>query len=386
MNTESKISCPECGNKININEILKNQYAAKMKIDFEQQVRNFRKNEAIKIEAKVKEEIEEDNKLKFSDLINKNRSLKQKQKEYDQMEIDLLDLKKKQDEIIENHEIDTKKKIHYALEKQKEKSKKNAEEKYELTINLLEKQLTDQKKLTDEMRRKQEQGSVQLQGEVMELAIERWLKDKFPWDLIEEIKVGANGADCLQTVKTRDSANCGKIYYESKRTKSFQPSWIEKFKLDMREKKADIGVLVTETMPNDMERMGIRDGIYICNYNEFKGISAVLRESIIQINRAMKVNENKGDKINLLYNFLTSPEFKLQIEGVVEGFTIMQQDLIKEKNSIKRMWKQREKQLEKIVDNTINMYGSLKGIAGDSVISIKSLDNPIKLNEKSDGI
>jgi hypothetical protein len=117
------------------------------------------------------------------------------------------------------------------------------------------KQLEDQKKLTEEMKRKQEQGSMQLQGEVLELAIEEYLMAQFPLDTIEEIKKGATGADCLQIVNTRDQHNCGTIYYESKRTKAFQPSWIEKFKNDIRVKKANIGVLVTEVMPSDMERI-----------------------------------------------------------------------------------------------------------------------------------
>jgi hypothetical protein len=216
---------------------------------------------------------------------------------------------------------------------------------------------------------------MQLQGEVMELAIEEWLKNKFPLDLIQEVKKGAQGADCLQIINTRGSENCGSIYYESKRTKSFQPAWIEKFKNDIREKKANIGVLVTEAMPSGMKRMGMVDGVYVCSFEEFKGLSVVLRQSVIQLSNAMSTNENKGDKMTLLYEFLTSVEFKLQIEGIVEGFTTMQQDLVKEKNSIKRIWKQREKQIEKVVNNTIDMYGSIKGIAGNSIPSVELLES-----------
>ncbi|HDY75754.1 MAG TPA: DUF2130 domain-containing protein, partial [Candidatus Marinimicrobia bacterium] len=234
----------------------------------------------------------------------------------------------------------------------------------------------DQKKLTEEMKRKQEQGSMQMQGEVQELAIEEWLATQFPLDVIEEIKKGARGADCIQTVHTRNRQNCGTIYYESKRTKDFQPGWIEKFKNDIRDKGADIGVLVTEAMPSDMDRMGMREGIWICSYEEFKGLCVVLRESIIQLSNAVVSQENKGDKMTMLYDYLTSNEFRLQIEGIVEGFTQMKSDLETEKRSIMGHWKKREKQIEKVVLNTNFMYNSIKGIAGNAVQTVKALEIP----------
>lgn len=257
---------------------------------------------------------------------------------------------------------------------EKEKIKRLAEDKHELKMKELQKQLEDQKKLTEEMKRKQEQGSMQLQGEVMELAIEEWLQHQFPLDSIQEIKKGANGADCIQTVNSREQINCGTIYYESKRTKSFQPAWIEKFKNDIRDKGANIGVLVTEVMPSDMDRMGMKEGIWICSFEEFKGLCAVLRQSIIQWSSILQNQENKGDKIDLLYRFLTSNEFHLQMEGIVEGFTQMKKDLENEKNAFKRIWKQREKQIEKVTDNSVNLYASIKGIGGSAIQSIPALE------------
>ena len=152
------------------------------------------------------------------------------------------------------------------------------------------------------MQKRASQGSVQLQGEAPEVLIEDWLKEEFPDDNIKEVKKGARGADCLQFVNTRSTQNCGTIYYESKRTKDFQPSWIEKFKADIRDKEADIGVLVTEVMPSDMDRLGLKDGVWICNYSEFKGLCAVLRESIIRLSTAISSQENKGDKMDMLYS------------------------------------------------------------------------------------
>lgn len=217
---------------------------------------------------------------------------------------------------------------------------------------------------------------MQLQGEVQELAIEEWLAGQFPLDSIDEIKKGARGADCLQTVNTHSRQNCGTIYYESKRTKDFQPSWIEKFKADMREKGAAIGVLVTEAMPSDMERMGQKDGVWVCSFEEFKGLCFVLRESVIQLSLAVSSQEGKGDKMTMIYDYLTSSTFRMQIEAIVEGFSTMKNDLDSEKRSMQRIWKQREKQIEKVVTNTIDMYGSIKGIAGSAVQSVKALELP----------
>ena len=166
------------------------------------------------------------------------------------------------------------------------------------------------------------------------MAIEEWLRDQFPLDTIQEIKKGQRGADCLQIVNNGAHQDCGLIYYESKRTKSFSQRWIDKFKADIREKNADIGVLVTEAMPKGMDRLGLREGIWICSFDEFKGLCTVLRESVIRINDAIGAQENKGDKMNMLYDFLTSNEFRLQIEAIVEGFTQMKSDLEKEKQSM----------------------------------------------------
>ena len=151
-------------------------------------------------------------------------------------------------------------------------------------------------------------------------------------------------------------------------------SWIEKFKADMRDRHADIGVLVTEVMPSGLERMGMVDGVWVCTFQEFKGLSAVLRESIIQLSLAMTTQENKGDKMGMLYYFLTSTTFRMQIEAIVEGFSQMKADLESEKRSMKRIWKQRERQIEKVVTNTIDMYGSIKGIAGNAIQSVKALE------------
>jgi hypothetical protein len=152
---------------------------------------------------------------------------------------------------------------------------------------------------------------MQLQGEVMELTIEEWLASNFPLDTIDEIKKGANGADFLQIAITQEEQNCGTIYYESKGTNAIQPTWIEKLKKDIRAKKVNLGVLVNEVLPSGMDRMGFKDDIWSCTFEEYKGLSAVLRQSVVQVSQAFQSLENKCDKMEILYDFLTSNEFRL---------------------------------------------------------------------------
>jgi hypothetical protein len=369
MAEQSSIQCPNCGTPIDVNDVLKHQLEDSIRKEFQQKAsiqnreielknEQFEKAKA-EFEAKKKQEnelfaerlererkiaekeiseklkikLEEENKDRLL-LMEKELSEKsEKIRELNKMEGEIAKLQREKLEMKDAIQAEAEKQLNAQLNLEREKIRKQEDDKNELKFKELQKQLEEQKKLTEEMKRKQEQGSMQLQGEVMELAIEEWLANNFPLDSIDEVKKGANGADCLQIVNTREHQNCGSIYYESKRTKAFQPSWIEKFKNDIRTKRANIGVLVTEVMPNGMERMGMRDGIWICTYEEFKGLSAVLRQSLIQINQAVQAQENKGDKMSMLYDFLTSNEFRLQIEGIVEGFTQMQSDLDSEKSA-----------------------------------------------------
>jgi hypothetical protein len=324
--------------------------------------------------ARIKKEAEEEQSEAIESLKNDLQEKSEKVKRLNKTAADYEKLKLEKDELEEKMQAEAERKISKKLVTEKARIQKEESEKNELQLRELEKQLEDQKKLTEEMRRKQEQGSMQTQGEVQELAIEEWLADKFPLDNIQEIKKGERGADCIQIVHTRTRQNCGSIYYESKRTKNFQPAWIEKFKADIRERNANIGVLVTEVMPPGMARLGLKDGIWVCSFAEFKGLCTVLRESVIQISTAIVTQENKGDKMGMLYDYLTGNEFQLQIEAIVEGFTQMKSDLESEQRSMRAIWKKREKQIEKVLLNTTGMYGSIKGIAGSAFREIPALE------------
>lgn len=420
MGTSNQISCPNCGTTIDVQDILSHQLEDEIKKKYQDQINaerdkfkaeqdnlnkakaafeeNKRKenelfqerlqkqlaDERKSIEAKLKAKLNEEQADQFKALQDELNEKSGQLKELNRTKVEIERLKRENEEAKEKAKLEAEVRLNELLKAEKEKISRSEAEKTELKMNELKKQLEDQKKLTAEMQRKQEQGSMQLQGEVQELAIEDWLTVTFPLDTIEEIKKGARGADCIQIVNTRTMANCGKIYYESKRTKDFSAGWIEKFKVDMRDKEADVGVLVTEAMPSSMDCMGLRDGVWVCSFGEFKGLSAVLRESIIQLSKAIVSQEGKGDKMHMLYDFLTSNTFRMQIEAIVEGFSQMKNDLESEKRSMARIWKQREKQIDKVVTNTIDMYGSIKGIAGNAVQSVKALELDQNLLDEED--
>ncbi len=407
-----KITCPNCGYEIDVNKILYHQLEEKLKKELNAELSRQKKalqeredavgrqreelekqQHAIKqeIERGVKQRLEKESEEltrkvwaeaeaeqsdRITSLETELKEKSEKVKELNKSKAEIERLKREKEELREAIEAESERKLSEKLRQEKERIRKDVESNVELKLSEKEDLITQLRKQLQEAQRKAEQGSTQRQGEVQELAIEQWLRETYPLDTIEEIKKGAQGADCLQRVNTRSRARCGSIYYESKRTKAFQPAWLEKFKNDIREKNADVGVLVTEAMPPDMDRMGLRDGVWVCSFEEFKGLSAVLRETIVQISNVTAAQVNKGSKMEMLYDFLTGTEFRMQVEAIVEGFTQMKNDLETEKRAIQAQWKKREKQIEKVLLNTTNMYSSIKGIAGSAVQSVKMLELP----------
>ncbi|NNC99325.1 MAG: DUF2130 domain-containing protein, partial [Gammaproteobacteria bacterium] len=311
-----------------------------------------------------------------SELADKSRKVVELNKAQSEIER----LRREQQSLRSEIELDVEKKFSRQLAQQSDKLKQQLSSQAEFKVAEKEQVINQLKQQLSDAQRQAEQGSTQLQGEVQELAIEDWLRSTFPLDTVEEVKKGALGADTLQIINTPNRENCGSIYYESKRTKKFQPNWIAKFKNDIQVRGADIGVLVTENMPSGMDSLGQIDGVWICTFDEFKNLSQVLRQSLIKIAQTLVVQENKGEKMGMLYDYLTGSEFRMQIEAIVEGFTQLKIDLESEKRSMQGIWKKREKQIERVLLNTNFMYNSVKGIAGNAVQNVALLE----LGEEND--
>lgn len=413
------IKCPSCGHKFDIEDAVSEEY----KKELREQMLSFKKQKEDEFARREKELIAQaqhkeaefakklqeetvllqqslEEKLRKTitgDFENKLRLLQQSNKEQEdkltlarQKELEFLqkeqNLKNREAELelsVQRKLQEERGKLSEELRKIEEQKTAARETEYQLRLRELEKQLDDQKKLAEEMRRKADQGSMQLQGEVQELILEEMLKSAFPFDLVCEVGKGVRGADCMLIVRNNVGQECGKIIFESKRTKHFDKHWIEKLKADMRSTAADIGVIVTQAMPEQVATFGQLDGIWICTFSDVSALIHVLREGIIKIFQAAKTQENRGDKMHMLYAYLTSNEFSEQWKAIREGFQAMNQSIQKEREAMEKLWKMRQKQLEKVLLNAAHIKGSIEGIAGSENIQLDLVDDvdPMLLDE-----
>lgn len=407
MNKSTQISCPKCGHQFNVEDVLAHEIEEKYKEELNDKISEIeseyeekekllsnKEKELKKQKSKINEQVEKKLKLESEkqankikkefekDFENRIKSLSEENEDRKNEIIKLKDtkienerLKREIDDQRQDLQIEFENELTEKLKAESDKIRKRESERVELKLKEKDELVNALGKQVNEMKRKAEQGSMQLQGEVQEIALEELLQTLFSIDVIEGVAKGVKGADVIHTICNNLGNECGKILYESKRTKNFSNTWIEKLKNDAVKVKADICVIVTEAMPNDIEKIGFKDGVWICNYFDVKGLVIVLRESLISINAAYDAQSNKGEKVQMLYDYLTSNEFKLQLSAILEGYSHLQDSYVKEKRAMERIWKDREKQLERILLNTNQFIGSIQGIAGSSMPEIKNIAN-----------
>ena len=387
------ITCPKCDHQFEPGDTMREEIEKELRgkmIDWQKkkevETAELLEAEKKRIQAELQETVKKslaadyENQLKL--LQQKAVESEEKLKESRKKELEFLQkeqaLKAKEEEIqitIQRQLLEERAKLKEQLQKEEADKIGLKEQEYQLRTKELEKQIEDQKKLVEEMRRKQEQGSMQLQGEVQELMLEEMLQSTFPFDKIEEVGKGVRGADCIQIVRNQFGNESGKIIYESKRTKDFSNEWIEKLKKDMRSFGADVAVIVTQTFPKDMDRFGEKDGVYICTFSEVRSVALLLRNALLKIADARKSQENKGDKMVMLYDYLTGTEFSEQWKAIREGFMTMRQSIQRERDTMEKLWKAREKQLEKVLLNAAHIQGSVEGIAGADAVNLNLLED-----------
>ncbi|MGB4843017.1 MAG: DUF2130 domain-containing protein [Ferruginibacter sp.] len=373
----TEIKCPNCGHQFELNESLKSEVEkelrGKMQDWQKKKEEEFEKQKTLLVTEALKK-AGDDTAAKLKSLEEEAKLKSQQLHDLQKKELDLLRDKNALEEKQKNMEVEIEKRF---LEKRKEiedSAVKREQELFDLKTKEYKLQMEQQQKLIEELKRKSEQGSMQLQGESQEILLEEILKENFPFDIIEEVGKGVEGADCMQIIRNSAGTVCGKIIYESKRTKAWSNAWVDKLKNDKRTKAADAAILVTQTFPKDMDRFGEKDGIWLCNFAEVNSVAHLLRNGIIKIYDIQKSQEGKGDKMQMLYDYLTGIEFRGQVEAITEGFIAMKQGIAKERIQMEKIWKEREKQLEKVLISTSGMYGSVKGIAGASIGDIPLLD------------
>lgn len=373
----TEVTCPKCGHQFELNESLKNEVEKELRgkmLEWQKKKEDdFEKQKQVLV-ADTQKKVLEESSARLKALQEETKIKTQQLQDLQKKELDLLRDKNALEEKQKNLEVEIEKRF---LEKRKEIEEsaiKREQELFDLKTKEYKLQMEQQQKLIEELKRKSEQGSMQLQGESQELLLEEILKEHFPFDIIEEVGKGVEGADCIQQVRNNSGTVCGKIIYESKRTKAWSNGWIDKLKNDKRSSGSDVAILVSQVFPKDMEKFGEKDGIWICGFNEVSSVAYLLRNGIIKIHEAQKSQENKGDKMQMLYDYLTGNEFRGQMEAIVEGFMAIKQSISKERIQMEKLWKEREKQLDKVLLSTSGLYGSVKGIAGASINDIPLLD------------
>lgn len=386
------IRCPNCGYSIEISQALSNEieieYREKYEKEFEllkqsnnklieekeEEFEKKLKEEKKLMESKLKKKAMESISVEMSDL---KEELDEKEKKLQDSQKQELELRKKTRELQDKErelELETSRKIDQETEKIKEKVINEYDEKHRLKDAEKDKQLQDMKKQIDELKRKSEQGSQQIQGEVLELQLEEQLRKEFPFDEIIPVPKGVKGGDIIHNVMSRDGQIVGKIIWEAKRTKTWNDTWISKLKVDQSEAKADLAVLVSETLPDGLDNFKQINNIWVSDLKSAISLAFVLRELLVQANRSKNFQAGKEEKMELIYNYLTGAEFRNRVEAIVDSFSNMKQDLESEKRSIQKIWAKREKQIERVVMNTVGLHGDLQGIAGSSLPRIKQLE------------
>lgn len=382
---ESDITCPKCRHKFKIGQDviarsvrdnIENEVKKKMTVDFDNRLKEEK-------ETLEKNLTENQNK----EILFLKNSLEEKAQKIDDFQERELKLMKQTNELETQKkeiELTTQRRLNEERKKIEEDSVKIAEEKFQFKILEKEKQLEDQKKLIAEMQRKAQQGSMQTQGEVVELTLEDILKKQFPHDQIEPVGKGINGADIIQKIITTGGDEVGTIAWEIKQTKAWTEEWVTKLKDDGRNIKANALVLVSAVLPKDIKSFGLYKGIWVTNFDSAVGLAMVIRQQSMSLAQFTSSQQNKEEKKDILYNYLTSQTFAGKIETIVENFVNMKSSLEKEKIAMTRIWTVRESQLTRLTETTVKMYGEIQGIAGAKQLpnlEIMELENIAQIEE-----
>jgi len=394
--TDNTIICPKCGAEIPLTEAVSHRLRQQLEFEFNQKrdalnaalAQREKKladekaaldARARDIQAQVNQQLEAERRqllaqaeqqaadklaLQLKDLQEQLTAQQQKLQAAQQTE---LDLRKKQRELEDARaalELEVARRLDAERQKIAETARQQAAEAERLKLADKEKVITDLQREIQNLKQKAEQGSMQLQGETLELELEHQLRTAFPSDDITEVKKGERGADVTQLVHTNTGAVCGIILWEAKRAKHWSPSWPTKLKADQRAAKADLAVIVTTCPPNGLRGIGQQDGVWVCEPPFATALAAALRQGLIHTAAQRVQQTDRTNKMAVLYDHLCSPAFRQHIEAIVEAFVGLREQLASEQRAFARQWKEREQQLQKAITHTAMLYGGIQGIAG----------------------
>ncbi len=393
------ITCPHCDNTIPLTEALSREINAGLRKEYEarerQKEEEFKRREeelrrkSADVERLVTEKLTaerarlevEARKRARQEAATELSALKEAQEEDKKLleearRKELAHLKEKRD--FEEEKRGFELKVARALEEERKAIREKAEkafiEEHRLKDLEKDKMIQDMRGIIKDLKRKSEQGSMQTQGEVMELDLESALKARFPHDEIQPVPKGIRGADIIQKVHTNTGHFCGSIIWELKRTKAWSNEWLTKLKDDQREVKAELAVIATEAMPKETSSFGFINGVWVTGYHLAPNLAEVLRSSLLKLARIKQSTVGREEKMEAIYKYLSGPEFSQKVEAILESFKGMKDELEQEKRAMTRLWAKRDKQIERVIVTTAGMYGDLESIIGAALPPIKTLE------------
>lgn len=407
------IICPECKKSIALDEALTHQLQedikSKLSEQSTQEIEEIRRK-SLEWKAEYQKEIEAERKADLEKLEIQTKRLEEKirqeqsvnnealKKELEEKSQKLLEAEKLELELRQQKNAIEEEKRRFELEKQRQLDTERDKIRQETANSLLEqhrlqdqeklKQIEDMRKKIEELQLKANITSQQLQGEILELELEQLLRTEFAVDDIAPVGKGVNGADILQTVRNMQGQDCGIIIWESKRTKNWTEGWVSKLKEDLRSSKADVAVLVTTALPSDIKNFGPKDGIYVTNFECVVSLAKFIRLSLMQLQMTKTSVVGKNEKMEMIYNYLSGNQFRQRVEAIQEAFTSMRKDLDDERKVYTKLWAKREKEIDRVINNTLGMHGDLQGLMGPSLPEIEttSIQSLLPDTDESDRI
>lgn len=408
--TEPTMTCPSCSEEIKLTESLAAPLIQEMREKYQSQIKekedDIRKREKTirkreekisrteksiekTIEDKVSEKLkternviieqekkkaESDIKIKMKDLESRLTEKDEKLEKAQKAEVGFLRKQRKLEDARREIDLNVEKQVEEKVSAIHKKAKAEAENELKLRIDEKDETISSMKSQIEDLKSKAEQGSQQIQGEVMELSVEDTLRNKFPHDIVEPIPKGESGADILQRIVSTAGTPCGSILWETKRTKRWSKEWIKKLRNDKRNAESDLAVIVSQALPKEVETFGYVDGVWITAPQYYVPLALALRQGLIEVSKTKIANRGQQTKMELVYEYLTGSRFRHRIEAIVEKFSEMQKDLEQERRAMTRLWAKRQTQIEGAIESSVGMYGDLQGIAGQEIQEIEGLE------------